>query len=133
MSHLPWRNVLPVLINAEFDTTFMQRKNLFDMWAGNGLQVDTVDQPISTCYTREDWWARILPQLLDDPVIDVMGVAADYCVRDAVRGMLARGSRVNVLSSLTVGIKRQWQQVAREEFATELASGQLTAEVIHGI
>ena len=45
------------------------------------------------------------------------GVAADYCVRWAAAGLLARGFDVAVPAALTRGIDRQIGQVADEEFA----------------
>ena len=40
----------------------------------------------------------------EKPVVDVIGVASDYCVKYAVDGLLARGYEVNVIKELTKGI-----------------------------
>jgi nicotinamidase-related amidase len=64
------------------------------------------------------------------PEIYIMGVAADFCVRDAIAGFLARGYNVKVLENLTRGIARQMHQVAREDFANYLKTKQL--ELVRG-
>ena len=55
----------------------------------------------------------------------VVGVAADYCVKYAVQGFLDRGYQTTVFTDLTRGIQREFDQVANEDFAKYLASGQL--------
>ena len=52
--------------------------------------------------------------------VTVIGVAADYCVRWAVDGLLARGFAVTVPAALTRGIERQIEAVAGEDFAGEV-------------
>ena len=47
----------------------------------------------------------------------MIGVAADYCVRWAIDGLLARAFTVRVPADLTRGIARQMEQVIQEEFA----------------
>jgi len=49
--------------------------------------------------------------------VTVVGVAADYCVRLAVAGLVARGFRVTVVGELTRGVARQIEAVAREEWS----------------
>ena len=49
--------------------------------------------------------------------VSVIGVAADYCVRWAVDGLVARGFAVEVPAALTRGIDRQFDQVLAEDFA----------------
>jgi len=48
--------------------------------------------------------------------ITVAGVAADYCVRLAVAGLVARGFRVTVRADLTRGLSRQIDSVFRDEW-----------------
>ena len=47
----------------------------------------------------------------------MIGVAADYCVRWAVEGLIARGFAVTVPAGLTRGIDRQIEVVAAQDFA----------------
>jgi nicotinamidase/pyrazinamidase len=47
----------------------------------------------------------------------VIGVAADFCVRWAIDGLVERGFRVIVPQALTRGIVRPIEQVLAEDFA----------------
>jgi nicotinamidase/pyrazinamidase len=51
--------------------------------------------------------------------VRVTGVAADYCVKWAIDGLLARGFAVEVISDLTVGIERPIEQVVQDDFADQ--------------
>ena len=46
----------------------------------------------------------------------VIGVAADFCVKDAIAGLLERGFKVEVIRDLTAGIVRDIDQTCQEEF-----------------
>ena len=48
--------------------------------------------------------------------IIVAGVAADFCVKDAITGLVARGFNVEVVRGLTAGIERNIDQTVAEEF-----------------
>jgi nicotinamidase/pyrazinamidase len=48
--------------------------------------------------------------------VDVVGVAADFCVKWAVDGLLENGFRVRVLRDLTRGIVNQIDQVCAESW-----------------
>lgn len=62
---------------------------------------------------------RFFAELHDGGVreVTVVGVAADYCVRLAVAGLVARGFRVTVVGELTRGVTRQIDAVFRDEWA----------------
>jgi len=64
-------------------------KRVFDVWA----------DPRSRGYLE-----KYYPGRLDDE-IEIVGVAADYCVRYAYEGFKQRGFNVHVNPTLTVGIK----------------------------
>ena len=49
--------------------------------------------------------------------VTVIGVAADYCVRWAIDGLVARGFGVTVVEALTRGIDRPIDAVLRDDFA----------------
>ena len=61
----------------------------------------------------------------ENTIIVFCGVASDYCDRDAIRGYLVRGYYVTVISDLCMGINRQIDQVAREDFGEFQKTGQL--------
>lgn len=60
--------------------------------------------------------------------VEVVGVASDYCVKDAIHGLLIRGFTVTVYDNLVAGIERDIYQVAEEEFNYYFQNGQLIIE-----
>ena len=88
-------------------------KGVFDMWAEADVFVEPVDGAAPVA--REAFFAR----LRDAGVLDVVvvGVAADYCVRWAVEGLVERGFRATVPAALTRGIARDVGDVAAAEWA----------------
>jgi nicotinamidase/pyrazinamidase len=90
-------------------------KGVFDMWAEDGLLIEDARGDAMQPVPRNLFFAR----LFDAGVrrVTVIGVAADYCVRWAVAGLVARGFEVVVPPALTRGITRQIDAVLAEEFA----------------
>ena len=88
-------------------------KGVFDMWAEADVFVEPVDG--STPVARDAFFARLHAAGVRDVV--VVGVAADYCVRWAVEGLVERGFRVAVPAGLTRGIARNIDEVAAAEWA----------------
>jgi len=91
-------------------------KGVFDMWAEPGLTLERIGGGTAggDAADRDTFFAALRASGVDD--VDVVGVAADYCVRWAVEGFLARGFRVSVPAALTRGIARQVDAVAAEEW-----------------
>lgn len=87
-------------------------KGVFDMWAEPGLAVERIGS--GEAADRDGFFAGLTASGID--VVTVVGVAADYCVRWAVEGLIARGFRVTVPIGLTRGIARPISQVAAEEW-----------------
>src|SRR3546814_20209546 len=63
---------------------------------------------------REQFFAGLKHHGVDN--VTVIGVAADYCVMWAIRGLLDRGFKVEVVEHLTAGIERDLQQTIDEEY-----------------
>ena len=63
----------------------IQQKSVFDVWE-SGFDKEFV------------YWKNFTSE---KPIVDVIGVASDYCVKYAVDGLLARGYEVNVIEELT--------------------------------
>ncbi|MFT4054010.1 MAG: isochorismatase family cysteine hydrolase [Novosphingobium sp.] len=104
-----WESVLDtVAINAAIPIYTLE-KSVFDMWQEEDLKVLSVD---GTWIEREAFF-RALSERGVDRVI-VVGVAADYCVRWAVEGLLTRGFAVEIPASLTRGIGKDAHAVAQE-------------------
>lgn len=85
------------------------------MWAEDGLVIEDARGDAMAPVPRDAFFTR----LSDAGVrrVIVIGVAADYCVRWAVAGLVARGFAVTVPAALTRGISRQIDAVLTQEFA----------------
>ena len=90
-------------------------KGVFDMWAEPGLAIEDARDAKRPTIEREAFFAALAASGVTE--VTVIGVAADYCVRWAVDGLLARGFVVTVPAGLTRGIERQIDAVAAEDFA----------------
>lgn len=101
----------PNVVDAAIPT-YRLEKGVFDMWAEPGLMVERIGTADTT--DREAFFDGLQAQGVEH--VEVIGVAADYCVRWAVEGLLARGFRVTVPVGLTRGIVRQIDMVALEEW-----------------
>ena len=110
-----WANLLdPALIDRGIPVWRIE-KGVFDMWAEDGLLIEDARGDAMPPVPREAFFER----LRDAGVrrVTVIGVAADYCVRWAVAGLVERGFEVTVPPALTRGITRQIEAVLAEEFA----------------
>ena len=87
-------------------------KGVFDMWAKDGLAGARIRA--GEAADRDGFFAGLRGMEVEDVI--VVGVAADYCVRWAVEGLIARSFRVTVPAGLTRGIARPIDQVAAEEW-----------------
>ena len=83
-------------------------KGVFDMWAEDDLSISP------TIYSRDGFFERLKDSGIN--TIAIAGVAADFCVKDAIAGFLKRGFKVIIHRDLTAGIDRQIDQVIEDEF-----------------
>lgn len=86
-------------------------KSVFNMWEE---PVVTIRDPEGYTCSREFFFAHLKRDEIFD--VDVVGVAADFCVKWAVDGLLENGFRVRVLRDLTRGIVNQIDQVCAESW-----------------
>jgi len=110
-----WKNVLDVATLDLAIPAWRIEKGVFDMWAEDGLAIEDARDPAAARLPRESFFANLKQRGVAD--VTVIGVAADYCVRWAIEGLLERGFRIEVPEELTRGIERQIRQVAGDEFA----------------
>lgn len=115
-----WENVFnPRLVPAGIPV-FELEKTVFDAW-----EKDSADTPVyptnadrerllGAAMGRDEFFDRLKAMGVDTAV--VMGVAADFCVKDQIRGLLARGFRVQVIGEVTAGIMRDMAQTIQDEF-----------------
>lgn len=117
----------PKLIPAETQK-FIMNKGVFDMWYENSLEVRPLAvvnevAPVGGEQDRDEFFNNLLAAGVEE--IEVCGVATDYCVAWAIRGLTARGFKVTVYDNLVAGIERDIHQVAAEDFIDEVEDGKL--------
>ncbi|KQO07139.1 isochorismatase family protein [Sphingomonas sp. Leaf242] len=110
-----WGNMLDVALVDPAIPAWRIEKGVFDMWAEPGLAIEDARDATKPTILRDDFFAALAANGVTD--VTVIGVAADYCVRWAVDGLIARGFAVTVPAGLTRGIERQIDIVVAEEFA----------------
>jgi nicotinamidase/pyrazinamidase len=113
-----WENMLsPAAVDPAIPV-YRLEKGVFDMWAEPDTALLDERQPEAAALPRDAFFERLRSRGVGE--VTVIGVAADYCVKWAVEGLLARGFDVTVPESLTRGIARQIRDVAAEDFAGRL-------------
>lgn len=110
-----WQNVLDPEVVDPAIPTYRLEKGVFAMWEEPGLRVEPMREGVSA--DRDAFFRDLRAHGVEDAV--VIGVAADYCVRWAIDGLVERGFRVTVPQALTRGIARPIEQVVAEDFAGE--------------
>ena len=88
-------------------------KPVFDMWAERAM-VEPLDSAEGQATPRDLFFEQLRASGVEQ--VKVIGVAADYCVRWAIDGLLARGFAVEVPAHLTRGIERQIEAVRADAF-----------------
>ena len=107
-----WSLVIdPALVDPAIPTYTLE-KGVFDMWEEADLNLTCIST--AEVADRDAFFTRLRDRGVEE--VTVVGVAADYCVRWAVDGLIARGFRVNVLGDLTRGITRSIDAVADAEW-----------------
>ncbi len=104
-----WESVLDTSAINPAIPLYTLEKNVFDMWREDAVSVRSTH---GAQIEREAFFGGLAAQGVDR--VTVVGVAADYCVRWAVEGLLARGFAVDISASLTRGISQDARAVAQE-------------------
>ena len=92
---------------------YRMEKPEFDMWAASSGPIEALGD-VGRTMARDSFFAELQDAGIRD--VTVVGVAADFCVRWAVEGLIARGFRVTVPADLTRGIAREIDAVRRDEW-----------------
>jgi len=108
-----WHNVLDAGQVAAAIPTYRLEKGVFAMWQEDGLTVEPIRGGAGI--DRDTFFRDLKAAGVEEAI--VIGVAADYCVRWAIEGLVERGFRVTVPEALTRGIARPIEQVLRDDFA----------------
>lgn len=97
-------------------------KGVFNMWEEDGLAVRPfkVKGEVVAYFgdqARDTFFNNLKTAGIDE--VEVVGVAADYCVKWAIDGLVSRGFKVTTYDNLTAGIERDIHQVVAEDFIGE--------------
>lgn len=112
-----WMNMLSVSDVDDAIPVWRLEKGVFDMWEEDAITLADARDPAGEQVEREGFFRALAQSGVQD--VTVIGVAADYCVRWAVAGLLSRGFHVTVPADLTRGIARSIDTVAQQDFAGE--------------
>ena len=108
-----WANMLDFGTIDRAIPVYRLEKGVFDMWAEPDVAIEAV--ATGEKVSRDAFFLELRARGVAE--VTVIGVAADYCVRWAIDGLVARGFAVDVLQGLTRGIARPIAQVVAEDFA----------------
>ena len=108
-----WRLVLDMSVVRV--PAYVLEKGVFDMWQEPALSVQAQDN--GEVIDREVFFKNL--KAAGVTKVRVTGVAADYCVKWAIDGLVARGFEVEVMGELTVGIGRGIEQVVQDDFGNQ--------------
>lgn len=119
-----WRNLIDPLTIDPAIPCYALEKGVFDMRAEQDIVL--ADPRGMAPAAERDAHFKALREAGVRTAI-VVGVAADFCVRWAVDGLVARGFTVHVPADLTRGITRSIEQVVADDFA----DGTVTTHTAH--
>ncbi len=109
-----WQSVIKREAIAAAIPLYALEKGVFAMWDEPDVTIRNVRHPDEPAAPREQFFDDLRQSGIVDVI--VVGVAADFCVRWAVDGLLARGFHVVVPTALTRGIMRQIETVFVDEW-----------------
>lgn len=110
-----WESVLDLAAISPEVPVYTLEKGVFDMWAEPGLELRPLHaggNGEGTATGRDAFFAALAAQGVKE--VTVVGVAADFCVRWAVEGLLSRGFHIELPAALTRGIGMEAEAVAAQ-------------------
>ena len=109
-----WESVVEIARIDPAIPLYRLEKGVFAMWEEADISIRDARDAAAPAEPRDAFFDRLKAQGVTD--VTVAGVAADYCVRWAIDGLVERGFRVEVPAALTRGIVRQIDAVVAEEW-----------------
>lgn len=104
-----WGNVLPLYDVPKGIPVFTLEKGVFNMWEEDSVKLSSKSYGGDFTADRDYFFGmmNISPELEDGikaDVVEVFGVASDFCVKWTVDGLVQRGFKVIVIDELCRGI-----------------------------
>jgi nicotinamidase/pyrazinamidase len=106
-----WENVINFNVVNHDIPFYNLEKGVFNMWEEDDVFLSGIEADIN-----RDLFFDTLKACGVDTVV-IVGVAADFCVKWAADGFLARGFNVEIPRSLTAGIVRDIDTMVAEDYA----------------
>ena len=119
-----WENVFAARLVPAGIPVFELEKTVFDAWEKPSdetpvYQTDADRARIAGgAMPRDAFFDRLQAVGVDTAV--VVGVASDFCVKDQIRGLIARGLKVQVIAEVTAGIMKDIAQTIADEFPDQV-------------
>lgn len=119
-----WENVINPSLVPPVIPAYTLEKGVFDMWHEDDLKIVTHDNPAHPRNIPRTFIQRDRDEFFREQKergvekIVIVGVASDFCVRDAIAGALERGFEVEVPAHLTAGIERDIHTVCKDDFGS---------------
>ena len=110
-----WGNIFnPEIIDPKIEVVKLY-KGVFNMWEEANIDIrDLTGRPLAIEGGRDEFFTAIKDAGVDTVVL--VGVAADFCVKWAADGFLARGFNVESPRRYTAGIVRNIDEVVQEDY-----------------
>jgi len=108
----------PSLLPSQVPVWTLQKK-VFDMFANKTAPVEPFNSKAKSNQSEKFSLSSYMKSIKAAGIttVEICGVAADVCVRDAIRGFLKEGFEVSVWADLTAGIQRPIEEVLKgDEF-----------------
>lgn len=109
-----WVNVFNADLIDPNIPVYTLEKGVFNMWEEDGVWIQDYGT-INTPHDRDAFFAALKKEGVTE--IEIWGVAADFCVKWAIDGLLERGFNVSIVEYLTAGIERDMDLVVEQEYA----------------
>ncbi len=110
-----WQSVIDVDVIPAAIPLYTLEKGVFAMWDEPNVVIHDARFPERLATPRDRFFDDLRQNGIAE--VTVVGVAADFCVRWAVEGLIERGFHVVVRAAMTCGIVRQIGDLAADEWS----------------
>jgi nicotinamidase/pyrazinamidase len=123
MGTMGWENILNLnIVNSDIEV-FTVEKPVFDMWSSE----EEIVGEYNWFENANNLFGSLQDETDGEIIIDIIGVALNFCVKQAADGFIERGFKVRLHTSMTRGIDtgNPGDLDARILYADEIAAGKV--------